>query len=222
MEGLGPLREVRTWEALAAHDTEAELRDAILETVGERGFARATVREMAERAGIAEASLYHRHGAKEACFAWAYEAAMDRLVEQIADTCRAAPSWRAGFEAGLAYLLRRVATQPAIARALLVEVRAARGEAWSKHQQLTERVVAALDRVREEPGARPSATATTAGFVLGAIEESLCIELAAGRGAEVERLLPDLTRLAFLQLFGEDDSAATPTERKGAGPRSSG
>jgi len=209
MEGFGPLREIRTWEALAEHDSEVQLRDAILATVGERGFARATVREMAERAGIAEASLYHRHGAKDACFAWAYEAAMDRLAEQMLEECRSAASWRAGFEAGLAYLLRRVAAEPTIARALLVEVRAARGEAWAKHQELTERLVAALDRVREEPGARPSATATTAGFVLGAIEESLCIELAAGRGEHVERLLPDLTRLAYLQLFG-DDSPATP------------
>ena len=45
----------------------------------------------------------------------------------------------------------------------------------------------------------------TTGFVVGAIEESLCIEIAAGRAAEVERLLPDLTRLAFLQLFGEEE-----------------
>jgi hypothetical protein len=43
----------------------------------------------------------------------------------------------------------------------------------------------------------------TAGFIVGAIEESLSIELATGRGAEVEHLLPDLTHLAFLQLFGE-------------------
>jgi len=203
MEALGPLREVRSWEALAERDSEAELRDAILTTIGERGFAKATVREMAERAGVAEASLYHRRGAKDACFAWAYGAAADRLAERVAEACDGAPSWRAGFEAGLAHLLRSVAAEPAIAKALLVEVRAARGEAWAKHQELTDRALAALDGVREEPGARASATATTAGFVLGAIEESLSIELAAGRGADVERLLPDLTRLAFLQLFGD-------------------
>jgi hypothetical protein len=44
----------------------------------------------------------------------------------------------------------------------------------------------------------------TAGFIAGAIEESLSIEIAAGRAAEAERLLPDLTHLAFLQLFGEE------------------
>jgi hypothetical protein len=43
----------------------------------------------------------------------------------------------------------------------------------------------------------------TAGFVAGAIEESICIELAAGRAEQIEHLLPDLAHLAFLQLFGE-------------------
>ncbi|MGC1853187.1 MAG: hypothetical protein WA687_12180, partial [Solirubrobacterales bacterium] len=57
-----------------------------------------------------------------------------------------------------------------------------------------------------------------AGFIAGAIEESLSIELAAGRGAEVERLLPDLTRLAFLQLFGEEtdrDALGSEDVRRG-------
>jgi hypothetical protein len=45
----------------------------------------------------------------------------------------------------------------------------------------------------------------TAGFVAGAIEESARIELAAGRAAGAERLLDDLTRLAFLQLFGDEE-----------------
>jgi hypothetical protein len=50
----------------------------------------------------------------------------------------------------------------------------------------------------------------TAGFMVGAIEESLCIEIAAGRAAQVEWLLPDLMHLAVLQFFGEDEAAAEP------------
>jgi AcrR family transcriptional regulator len=215
MEALGPLREVRSWEALAERDAEAEVRDAVLTTVGERGFAKTTVREMAERAGISETSLYHRHGDRDGCFAWAYEGAMERLSEQVLEAGRTAPSWRAGFEAALERLLRQLAAEPTIAKALLVEVRAARGEAWAKHQELTERIIAAIDSARDQPGARPSATATTAGFVLGAIEETLCVELASGRDADVERLLPDLTRLAFLQLFGDADDAEGKSELRG-------
>lgn len=116
MEAPGPLRAVRTWEE-ALPDRSAEERaveEAILLTVGERGWAKATVREVCERAEIAEA-------------------------------CSAEGDWRAGFRAGLAALLRAVAEQPLLARALLIEVRAARGEAWERHQRLAARATAALE-----------------------------------------------------------------------------
>lgn len=213
MDALGPLREVRTWEeALPATDAEPALRAAILATVGERGYARATTKELAERTGLGEDRFHRRFRGKEAAFAWAYGEAAERLYGDVLEACRAAADWRAGFEAALARLVRFVAAEPAVAKGLLVEVRAARGDAWAKHQELSERLIEILDSARHERGGRASATRTTAGFVLGAIEESLCIELAAGRGAEVERLLPDLTRLAFLQLFGDEGPATDIAE----------
>ena len=204
MEAPGPLREVRTWEeAFPDRSADADVLETMLLTVGERGYAKTTVREVAERARITQDRFHRRFGSKEACFARAYEEAAERLGAQVLEACRNATSWREGFQAGLAELLRTAAEQPLLARALLLEVRAARGDAWSAHQRQVERLTAALDGARGEAGARPDANPMTAGFIAGAIEESLSIELAAGRGAEVERLLPDLTRLTFLQLFGE-------------------
>jgi AcrR family transcriptional regulator len=210
MESIGPLREVRSWEeALGNRRSDADVLEAMLLTAGELGYAKATVREVMSRARITE-DRFHRHfGGKEACFARAYSDAAARLEQELFDTCAMAPSWKAGFEAALAELLRFVAEQPLLARALLIEVKVARGEAWARHQEVVKRLTAAIDSAREQPGARPGSSPMTAGFVVGAIEESLCIEIAAGRAAEAERLLPDLTRLAFLQLFGEDGGAGT-------------
>src|SRR5262249_39343849 len=151
--------------------------------------------------GITQDRFHRRFGSKEACFARAYEDVAGRLANQVLATCREAVEWRDGFRAGLGELLRFVAEQPLQARALLLEVRAARGDAWLAHQRQVERLVAALDSAREQPGGRASASAMTAGFVAGAIEESLSIEIAAGRGDGVQLLLDDLTHLAFLQLF---------------------
>ncbi|HSS03996.1 MAG TPA: helix-turn-helix domain-containing protein [Solirubrobacterales bacterium] len=178
--------------------------EAMLLTVGEHGYARATVREVADRARITQDRFHRRFGSKEACFARAYEEAAGRLCSQLLEAARGGPSWRDGFRAGLGELLRFVAEQPLLARALLLEVKAARGDAWVAHQHQFERLVTALDTVHREPGARADASPMTAGFIVGAIEESLGIEIAAGRAAEAERLLPGLTRLAFLQLFGEE------------------
>jgi len=205
MEAPGPLRAVRSWEEVAPDPSaDAAVLEAMLLTVGEKGYAQATVREVAERARITQDRFHRRFGSKEACFARAYGEAAEQLASQLLDACREATGWREGFRAGLAELLRFVAEQPLQAKALLLEVRAARGDAWVAHQRQVERLTTALDTVRDEPGARAGASPMTAGFVAGAIEESLSIELAAGRDAGVELLLNDLTRLAFLQLFGEE------------------
>ena len=205
MEAPGPLRAVRSWEEVAPDRAgDDAVLEAMLLTAGEKGYAKTTVREVAERARITEDRFHRRIGTKEECFARAYAAAAQQLAGEIEEAALAADSWRGAFRAGLAELLRFAAEQPLKARALLLEVRAARGRAWVTHQEMVDRAIAALATAHDEPGGRADASPMTAGFVAGAIEESLSIELAAGRAAKVERLLPDLTHLAFLQLFGEE------------------
>ena len=205
MEAPGPLRAVRSWEeVLPDRSADDAVLEAMLLTAGERGYANTTVKEVAERARITEDRFHRRFGSKEACFARAYEEAADRIASEVLEACQEAAGWREGFRAGLTQLLRVVAEQPLLAKALLIEVRAARGDAWAAHQRQVERLITALDSARHEPGARPNSNPTTAAFVAGAIEESLSIELAAGRAEGAQLLLDDLTRLAFLQLFGEE------------------
>jgi AcrR family transcriptional regulator len=207
VEGPTTLRAVRSWdEAISQPVSDEGALEAMLLSVGARGYEKATVQEVLERSGISRERFQRRFGGKEACFAQAYEMAADRLCAEVLEVARGTESWRAGFRAALARLLRTVAEQPLLAKALLIEVRAARGEAWAKHQQAIERLAAAVDSAREERGSRPTATALTAQFVIGAVEEAICAEIGAGRTATVERLLPDLTHLAVLNYFGEDEA----------------
>lgn len=177
----------------------------MLLSVGARGYEKATVQEVLERSSISRDRFQRRFGGKEGCFAEAYEVAAERLCAEVLEAGRMAESWRAGFRAALARLLRTVAEQPLLAKALLIEARAARGQAWAKHQQLVERFAAAVDSARHEPGASPTTT-LAAQFVVGAIEESIVTEIGAGRAATVERLLPDLCHLVVLNYFGEDEA----------------
>lgn len=205
MEAPGQLRAVRSWEEVApARSADADVLEAMLLTAGELGYTKATVREVAARARITQDQFHRRFGSKGECFAQAYAETTRRLEAQMRGAWRDAVGWREGFLAALAELLRFVAQQPITAKAVLLEVRSARGKAWEVHQQLVERLIAALETAREQPGARVGATRMTAGFVAGAIEESLCLELAAGRAEGAQLLLNDLSRLAFLQLFGEE------------------
>ncbi len=182
------------------------MRDAMLLAAGAIGYEATTLQEVAERAGVSPGTFQRRFGSREECFAAAYEAAAEELVERILEAGRGAPNWRAGLRAALAELLRFVAEQPLLAKALVLEVRAARGDAWLKHQQLVDRLIAAIDSARQQPGALASASPMTAGFMVGAIEESIALEIGAGRAAEAERLLPDLAHLIVLNYFGEDEA----------------
>jgi AcrR family transcriptional regulator len=198
---------VRSWdEAIPERASDEGALEAMLLSVGAKGYDKATVQEVLERSGISRDRFQRRFGGKEACFAQAYEMAADRICAEVLEAGREAESWRAGFRAALARLLRTVAEQPLLAKALLIEVRAARGQAWDKHQQLVERFARAIDSARHEPNARATVTPLTAQFVVGAIEESLTTEIGAGRTATVERLLPDLAHLAVLNYFGEDEA----------------
>jgi len=206
VEGPTTLRAVRSWdEAIPERGTDEGVLEAMLLTVGARGYDRATLGEVLKRSGVSRDRFQRHFGGKEECFAQAYEMAADRLGEDLVEACREAGSWRGGFRAALARLLRTVAEQPLLAKALLIEVRAARGRAWDKHQRALERLAEAVDAARREPDAHPT-TKLTAQFVVGAIEESICVEIGAGRAAKVERLLPDLAHLAVLQYFGEDEA----------------
>jgi AcrR family transcriptional regulator len=199
------LRAVRSWEeAVPRQSGDEGVLEAMLLAAGELGYGGATVQEVAKRASISRDRFLRRFGSKEACFAEAYGRAADALCEQLLEAGRGAEGWRQGFRAALAALLRTVAEQPLLAKALLIEVRAARGQAWVKHQEVVERLTEAVDAARREPGALPSATPFTAGFTVGAVEESVCLEIGAGRAAEAERLLPGLLHLVILNYFGED------------------
>lgn len=208
MKAPTTLRAVRSWdEAIPERGGSDEgALEAMLLSVGARGYEKASVQEVLKRSGISRDRFQRRFGGKEACFAQAYEMAADRVCAEVLEAGREAESWRAGFRAALVKLLRTVAEQPLLAKALLIEVRAARGQAWAKHQQIIERFVVAVDSARRQPGARRTATALTAQFIVGAIEEALCAEIGAGRTATVERLLPDLAHLAVLNYFGEDEA----------------
>jgi AcrR family transcriptional regulator len=201
------LRAVRSWdEAIPQRASDEGALEAMLLTVGARGYEKATVQEVMERSGISRDRFQRRFGSKEACFAQAYEMAADRVCAEVLEAGREAGGGRAGFRAALARLLRTVAEQPLLAKALIIEVRAARGQAWAKHQQLVERFAAGIDSARSEPGARPGVTPLTSQFVVGAIEEAISVEIGAGRTATVEHLLPNLAHIAVLQYFGEDEA----------------
>jgi AcrR family transcriptional regulator len=88
----------------------------------ERGFARASMDELARRAGVTKPVIYELFGSKEGLFRACLEALALRLAEQIADAARAEQNPEARLRAGgLAFL--RFAQDNRVAYELLYEGR---------------------------------------------------------------------------------------------------
>jgi AcrR family transcriptional regulator len=178
--------------------------EGVLHVVGESGYRGASVRAVLEYSGGHRKQFYDHFDSLEDCFGQAYAAWVERLGVSLLEAAIAAEGWRAGVRAGLTRLFRFVADQPAISRALFVEVQVAGGEALREHDAAVDRLAAALDSVRDEldpADAPPEATGT---FVIGGIEACLCDALAAGDASRIWEALPELMHLAVGSYLGNE------------------
>ncbi|HEY5815178.1 MAG TPA: TetR/AcrR family transcriptional regulator, partial [Solirubrobacterales bacterium] len=99
--------------------------EAMLVASGELGYEQVAVRHVIERAQTSRATFYKHFEDREDCFAQAYRDACEWLYRRMIGAGKREGAWREGLRAALAELLEFCANQPAIAKALLVEVHAA-------------------------------------------------------------------------------------------------
>ncbi len=180
---------------------EGEMEGA-LHVVGEVGYRAASVRAVLEYSGGHRRQFYEHFDSLEDCFAQAYEAWIERLGVDLLEAALGAGGWRQSVQASLVRLFELVVEQPAIARALFLEVQVAGGAALAKHEEATERLGAALDSVRAEIAAAEQPPEATAFFVIGGVEAAICDVLAEGSPNRIWDALPELMQLAVGSYLG--------------------
>jgi AcrR family transcriptional regulator len=188
--------------------------EAMLITSGELGFERVAVRHVIERAGTSRATFYKHFEDREDCFAQAYAGAGEWLYQRVTGAAKRQPSWREGLRAGLAELLELCANQPAIAKALLVEVHAAGERSLAQRRDLMERLSRTLDGARREIPSRQAPPPITSDFIVGAIDTLLTAKLLDGDAERAPEMLPGLLHFVVMQYLGEsaawDEMTAAP------------
>ena len=183
-----------------------ETRERLLSTgrelFGERGYDSTSIEAILAGAGIARGALYHHFATKEALF----DAVLDRLVAEIADTAADAArtasdpveSLRLGCSAWL-----RMALDPGVQRIALVDAPAVVG--WTRWRELDERhtlgrLRANLQAIADEGRLPAEQVDVLAHMVLASVNEAALLiaraddpeaALAKGRAA-VETLLDRL------------------------------
>lgn len=179
------------------------LLEAMLVTSGELGYENVAVKHVIERAKASRATFYKYFDDRESCFVEAHHDAGEWLYRRLVGAGKRQPTWREGLRAAMAELLEFCANQPAIAKALLVEVHAAGGRALAQRADLMERLSRALDGARREIPSRQAPPPVTSDFMVGAIDTLVCAKLMDGDAARAPEMLPGLLHFVVMQYFGE-------------------
>jgi AcrR family transcriptional regulator len=179
------------------------LLQAALEVSGEMGYEQVAVRHVIGRAKASRATFYKHFEDFQDCFTQAHRDANEWLYQRLSGAAKRQPSWREGLRAGLAELLEFCGNQPAIAKALFVEVHAAGKQALAQRADLMERLSRALDSARREIPSRQAPPPVTATFIVGAIDTLVCAKLMDGEAERAPELLPGLLYFVVGQYFGE-------------------
>ncbi len=177
--------------------------EAMLVASGELGYEQVAVRHVIEQAKTSRATFYKHFEDREDCFAQAYGDTAEWLFRRLIGAARRQPSWREGVRAGLAELLEFCANQPAIAKALLVEVHAAGERPLAQRRELMERFSHALDSARREIPSRQAPPPVTSDFIVGAIDTLLAAKLMDGDAERAPEMLPGLLHFVVMQYLGE-------------------
>lgn len=180
------------------------LLEAILLVSGELGYDRVAVKDVIERARASRATFYKYFEDRDDCFARAYGDAAEWLYRRMLGAARRQPTWREGLRAALAELLEFCANQPAIAKAVFVEVHAAGEQSLAQRRDLMERLSRALDSARREIPSRQAPPPVTSTFMVGAIDTLVCAKLMDGDSAKAPEMLPGLLYFVVMQYFGEE------------------
>ena len=186
------------------------LREAMVRVAAAKGYEETTVTDVIEVAGVSRATFHEMFADKSACFLEAYDAVIDVLVAHVAGAFEATEEepWPDRIVASLRTLAELVASEADIARMAMVEVTAAGQGARERYRAALARFTPLLEEGRAYSGQGDELPPDTARFALGGATSMVFDEVRAGRGPELERILPDLVFAVLMPYLGPEAAEA--------------
>lgn len=189
---------------LVSSPKRQRILEGMLEAVGNAGYDSASVRTVLDHTGLYRQAFYDEFADKDACYmeALAYGVAKFEAIARAA--AEPEEGWRAELRAGLAAVLGALDADPAIGRALVVEVHAAGPGALRIRSEAMKQITDFIDLARHSAtGAEAPPPIAAEGIVAG-MHAVVHAKLAAGDGDGFRQLLPDFMYFAVLPYFGAE------------------
>jgi AcrR family transcriptional regulator len=190
-------------EPLDAHDHAERALRAFAAVVAEEGYVDTTVDAVLKRAQMSATTFYaHFHGKDDAMLA-AIDSACAQMLAAILPAFRRAPDWPDGIRSGFGALCNFLASRPALAQLIAVEIFAAGAAAVERRSEtlepLEELVGQGFEREPEAPKVSPEA-------VTGAILTLIRKRLRDSGAHSLPSLAPLLTYLTLCPFLGAEEA----------------
>jgi AcrR family transcriptional regulator len=177
------------------------LIDAMAHAVARKGYEDTAVADVIDLAGVSRKTFYEHFSDKEACFLACYDTVFAALLGRANDAYESRRRWPERISAGLDALLRELASEPAYARAAIVEVLAAGPAAIERRDASLRAFQQYFDASRPEVpdhGAPPIVAEAT----IGGIYEIIYRRIVTDGAAVLPALHPEVAYLALAPFIG--------------------
>jgi AcrR family transcriptional regulator len=215
---LPPGRHPLPREFITRHQ-RARIIAALAEETVEKGYRSVTVADIVSRAGIARNTFYENFSSKEDCFLAASEYAVKEALRRVVEAAGKVDSWPERVRVGLRAFLRYVATEPALARACIVEALSAGPAAVERYERSIEAFVPLFRMGRKSSPNGEGLPGTLEETIVGGIFWILYQRIVMGQVEEIERLLPELVEFSLTPYVGAEaakqSAAAAPSGTDG-------
>jgi AcrR family transcriptional regulator len=176
----------------------ARILRAMLELVGDRGYAATSVPDVVTAARVSRSGFYALFDDKTDCFLALIDGLAEQLLRALFDL-RGTDDWDAALDRGVDVYLSFWRDQPLFARAYLVELHAAGDQAMAHRERQLTRFEALFDALaswarERDPGLGPL-NPLASNLLVGGITEMVAREVRAGRTGRLDELHDELVAL---------------------------
>jgi AcrR family transcriptional regulator len=189
---------------LVSSPKRQRILEGMLEVVGSSGYEVASVRMVLDHAGLYRQAFYDEFADKDACYLEALDFGVAKMEATASAAADSAQGWRDKLRAGIAAVLDALDADPAIGRALIVEVHAAGPQALKIRSEAMKRITDFIDSARHASTGMESPPPIAAEGIVAGMHAVVHAKLAAGEESGFRELLPDFMYFAVLPYFGSE------------------
>jgi AcrR family transcriptional regulator len=190
-------------ETLAGHDHEERALRAFAVVVAERGYANATIDQVVKRASMSPTTFYANFEGKRDALVAAIDSAGAQVTAAVMPAFRRTPDWPAAIRAAYGALFNFMASRPAMAHLIFVDVYAAGPEALARRDAALQPVTNMIDGGRRHS---PEITPLAVEAIVGATYALAYKQVREGGAGALPSIAPLCTYLTLAPFVGAEQA----------------